>query len=353
MAALAPRLTGLLVLALALSMDPAGALAGPAATEPAAAPATPAEKITQGAALLGEGKTQAGTKLLTQAVTELLEKLRATPDDPPTLVLLATAYARLGRGDEALPLFLRAAKNDPDLEEAHYGAGQAFQKKGMARPALEQFQAAAKLKPQDWRVQAKLVQLYQAAGNAAARDAARTALLDLRQKGDAPDLKDVPRYCRDQFTAGRRKVMAYEYFDLKNPEGATYAFHVLDEKGAKTELRVNLAPDETISKAARAKGEIGQDARMYQVYSLAPDGEVKRYDSYKALPSYDEVKKVCLQIASGKAAAAEAKSASDGNAILIGKQGKVVDVSPGSTAAPAKEKRADPVDLDREALTDP
>jgi Flp pilus assembly protein TadD len=357
MAAPAPRLIGLLALALALSIHSAGALAGPAATtEPPAGATTAAEKVSQGGALLGEGKTQAGTKLLNQAVTELLETLRAKPDDPPTLVLLGTAYTRLNRADEALPLFLRAAKADPSLAEARYGAGQAFQKKGQAKPAVDQFQAAAKLNPKDWRVHAKLVQLYQAAGNTAARDAERTALLDLRQKGEVPEVREVPRYCRDQFTAGRRKIMAYEYFDLKNPGGVQYAFHVLDEKGAKTELRVNLASDETITKVAREQGEIGKDDRMYQVYSLAPDGEAKTYESYKAAPSYDAVKKLCIQIASGKAtSASEAKPASGGDTITLGGGGKMVVVSPDSSGAdkPSKEKKLEPVDLDREKLTDP
>ena len=351
MAVHAPRLIGLLALALILSGISVGAPAGPAAGAGAAA-----DKVSQGVALVDAGKADAGTPLLKQAVTELLEALKANPKDAKALVLLGTAYTRLNRTDDALPLFVRAAQADPTSAEAFYGAGWVLHRKGQAKTALEKFQAAAKLDPKDWRVHAKLVQLYQAAGNTASRDAERTALLDLREKGGDPGLATVPRYCREQFTVGRRKVMAYEYFNMKNPGGVRYAFHVLEEKAARTELRVNLASDETVNAVAREQGEIDKAGRLYQLYALSPDGGQKLYESYKAEPSYDEARKQCVQIASGKATpASEVKAGQKGDTIVIGPELKKVDLTATVVAVnkDANEKKEGPVDLDREGLTDP
>jgi tetratricopeptide (TPR) repeat protein len=77
--------------------------------------------------------------------------------------------------------------------------------------AIAAFKQSKALDPKDWTVRARLVQVYQAIGDKAARDAERTELLALRDS--VPALKARDSYPRDAFDAGGERVAALEHFD--------------------------------------------------------------------------------------------------------------------------------------------
>lgn len=210
-----------------------------------------------------------------------------------------------GRLDEALRLFVQAISLDPNLAGAHCGAGQIYQKRGAPKPAADQFQAAVRVDPRQWRARASLVQIYQALGNPKARDAERAALLDLRRKGEAPDLAQAERYCCDRFTAGRRKVIVYEYFDLNGKRPVRYAFYVMDERGAKTDYRLTLGSYEELNAIAHEQHEVKPGERLFHLDGYFAGGVYRPFRQYKGEPTYDEVRNVCLQIATGKIATGE------------------------------------------------
>jgi hypothetical protein len=225
------------------------------------------------------------------------------------------AFFNSGRVDDALRLFVQAANLDPQSVEAHYCAGVALLRKGSQKPALGQLQAAAKLDPKDWRVQAGLVQCCQAAGAKADRDAARAALLELRKPGGPQALLALDRYCREQFTVGRRKVVAYEYFDLK--------------------------------------GE-----RLYHLDGYYAGGVYKPFTRFKGEPAYELVRKWCVDIVSGKVNTGEGVTPAKGNTTIgfdpnSGAMGLAALLGAAADAQDGKDACPISAEPDREVLTAP
>lgn len=263
-----------------------------------------------------------------------------------------------GRVDEALRLFVQAANLDPQSVEAHYCAGVALLRKGSQKPALGQFQAAAKLDPKDWRVQAKLVQCCQAAGAAADRDAARAALLDLRKPGGPQALLQLDRYCREPFTVGRRKVVAYEYFDLKGERPVKYAFYVLDDAGRKTDFRITVGSYETLNAIAHEQKEVKQGERLYHLDGYYTGGVYRPFTRFKGEPAYELVRKWCVDIVSGKVNTGEGVTPAKGNTTIgfdpnSGAMGLAALLSAAADAQSGKDACPISAEPDREVLTAP
>ncbi|MBM4016783.1 MAG: tetratricopeptide repeat protein [Planctomycetes bacterium] len=285
----------------------------PSSTAPASAPAVSATSAPQVLAPAAPALPSAAAPAAAGGAAAAEAKVRQ-----------AVALRDAGKLDEALRLFIQAIQLDPTQAGARCGAGQVYQRKGLPKPAIEQFQAAVKLDPKEWRAWAALVQLQQAAGDVKARDTERAALLDLRRKGEVPSLKDAERYCRDRFTANRRKVIVYEYFEPRGERPVLYIFYVLDEKGRKTDYRLTLGSYVDLNLIAQQLKEVGPKERLFHLDGYYPDGTYRPFQRFRGEPPYDEVRRLCVQIITGRAGTTEG--------VTRGKQGPTLGWDPNSGA---------------------
>jgi tetratricopeptide (TPR) repeat protein len=212
--------------------------------------------------------------------------------------------------DEALTWFVKAAEIDPKFARAHANIGEVHQDRGAARAALAAYEKAVEAAPQDWRYRAKLVQLYHALGRTEERDHERAVLLEMWHD----DKVDQPMFCREQFQAAGRKVQAYEHFDPRGDRALRYTFVVLKPDGRQPGYRLTLGSDKPVGAAARAKGEAGNDERLFRLDAHHPDGERRTFGTFKKDPSYDATRMRVVEVLEGKLKpVSDSKPGADGN----------------------------------------
>jgi tetratricopeptide (TPR) repeat protein len=197
------------------------------------------------------------------------------------------ALARYQDGLAILP-------NDPSLL---YNAGMAAYKCKDYAESVKRWGRLKALDPVDWQVRAKLVQAYQTLGQFQNRDAERAALFEMRKQGVNEDLSKQLEYCRDQFEAGGERVMAFERFELRGERALKYVFSVVGEKGFAEKYRISLGSyDRTNNMWHQAtKPRPADDERLFHLDGYYSWGHAT-YGMYSPEPSYDEVRKIVVEI---------------------------------------------------------
>jgi tetratricopeptide (TPR) repeat protein len=158
--------------------------------------------------------------------------------------------------------------------------------------------------PNNWRVRAKLIQTYQAAGRKPERDAERRSLIALRNGGTIKDLAAEERFCRDQFFHADKQVFAYEHFDLSGERALRYNFLVFTPGKDTLDFRVSLGSYKTTNDIARELGEIKPGQRLFHLDGYYENGRAhKTFGFFNTEPTYDTVRSQVLRILDGKARA--------------------------------------------------
>ena len=213
------------------------------------------------------------------------------------------AFQTQGKFAEALAKYkegLALAATDGGLL---WNAGIAAQEVGELDTAVECWLKLRIVEPDNWRALAKLVQTLQAKGLTAERDAARKKLFELRAVGKNADLAQQEKYCREQFSVDKQKVMVFEYFELRGEFAVKYAFFALDaEKDNAVKFKISLGSYETTNAIMKESGAIKNGDRAFHLDGYFDEGHLhKTYAVYTSEPSYDEVRKLAVEAISGKA----------------------------------------------------
>lgn len=121
-----------------------------------------------GSALMDQGK-------LKEAEEHFAEALRIRPEFPFAQINFAqinygVALARGGKVEEGVGQLLELLKKRPNDEDAHYGLGLILQEKGDFAGAIEQYETASRLKPEDADALNNLAWIRAANGDAAFRN---------------------------------------------------------------------------------------------------------------------------------------------------------------------------------------
>lgn len=170
---------------------------------------------------------------------------------------------------------------------------------GLTSFQTEKFEKASKywsklksLEPNDWQVRAKLVQTYQSLGSLDKRDSERKELFDLRKSGNVLELNKTEFYCREQTILDGRKVMVFEYFELKGDRALRYVFYFLNDEG-KPESRISLGSYATTNAVWRetTKPKPKKGDRLFHLDGYYKWGHAT-YGMYAKEPTYDEVRKI-------------------------------------------------------------
>lgn len=138
------------------------------------------------------------------------------------------------------------------------------------------------------------MQAYQGAGDLRARDAERAELSAQRARAaEGDELRAADSYCRDQWTFGVYRVMAFEYFET-NAAGPLLRYRFLIGKDGGDQGRDWLA-------LASMPGEHGRSyALMMFDGDASPAIFLAEYANWNAEPTYDELRKLLVAIVQGQ-----------------------------------------------------
>ncbi len=195
---------------------------------------------------------------------------------------------------QALRYFNYGIKVDPQYPAFHYNAGQIFQNLKQYRAALARFMDAAILQPENWKVRAKLIQLYDVLADFKNRDAQHQKLYSLYKRGKVK----TTYFCRDQFFVDKNiKVISYESFELKGDFALKYTFYLVDSKSNKLKFRFILGSYHALNLIWRKQGKLKKDQRLYHIDGYTIDGRSHwTFGFYLQEPSYDKVKEIIIAI---------------------------------------------------------
>ena len=198
---------------------------------------------------------------------------------------------------EALARYKEGLAVSPDDSSFLYNAGLAAYRCTNYAESVKLWGRLRDLDPEDWQGRAKLVQGYQALGQLRERDAERSALFDLRKRGVNEELSRQDEFCREQFEAGGRKVMAFEHFELKGDRALRYVFSVLDEKGKAEEFRISLGSYDLTNRIwhETTKPRPKDEDRLFHLDGYYDWGHAT-YGMYSPEPSYDAVREIVTEI---------------------------------------------------------
>lgn len=242
------------------------------------------------------GRAQEDLKQEGEALKSYQEAIALSRRFAPAFFRAGVLLSQRGKDDEALEMYRKASTADPKHVTAHFNMGIVLQMKEQYREALAAFMTVVRLNPDDWRSQAKLIQLHHALSQIHQRDAAREAIFELHRRKKV----DSPFFCREQFPLGGKKLMVFEYFELKGPRAVRYVFHVLDAEGQKSERRISLGSYEVTNALMRERGSLKKGERIFHLDGYGPKNSHRTYGFFEKEPSYEDVRAMVGEVLSGK-----------------------------------------------------
>jgi tetratricopeptide (TPR) repeat protein len=209
--------------------------------------------------------------------------------------------AENGRHREAIAFFLIAYQASPESVGVLFNLGLSSAEIGEHREALKYWLALQKQRPQEWRVQAKLIQAYQALGDTQARDRTRAALLEsYHAAAPGAELKRNEMYCREQMVLGGRKVLAFEHFEPQGERRTYYTFIVVGgADAAQEDYRLTYSSDEAVTRMAREMGSLAEGKSLYQLDKREAKGRTT-YANFSEPQSYEAVRARVAEVMDGR-----------------------------------------------------
>lgn len=200
------------------------------------------------------------------------------------------------RYQEAMPLYLKVLEQYPDEPSVLWNTGVNAQFCKQWEVALQMWQSLRKLEPENWKIQAKLIQVYQAMDKTVERDRQRNELLEYQKAN--PTKVQEPNFCREQFEVGAKRVLAFENFDFSTPRRVRYTFRVVNLDPSEKDFLISLGSYDFTTEYARRSGEIKPDQRIYHLDYYA-QGEHRTYAFESSEPSYETTRQWVSEIVAG------------------------------------------------------
>jgi tetratricopeptide (TPR) repeat protein len=208
------------------------------------------------------------------------------------------ALMRQHKYSDAIPFLKDAEKAFPTNASVLWNLGIAQADVGNHKEALDVWQRYRRVEPDDWKAIPKLVQAYQALGDRPARDREILALQDLKRKANDAELARAEKFCREQFVAAEQKVFAFQMFEPKGSKPVYYRFSVVDAKGNES-FYISVGSYDSTTEVARELGEVPKTGRLYHLDRY----EGKNHQSFvfwKVQPEYEVARKAVVEILEGK-----------------------------------------------------
>ncbi len=204
------------------------------------------------------------------------------------------------RVQEAIPFYLIAYNAHPEDDAVVWNLGIASAQVGDNAQALKYWTQYQKLRPDDWHGHAKLIQTYQALGDADSRDRMRAALFELRRAAPVgSDLASAEMYCREQMEIAGKKVLAFEAFEPKGERMVFYKFVITKPDGTEN-FRLSLGSYDATNQIAWQVGSVPKDQRVYHLDQYQGPNH-QTYGFFRSQPSYEVIRAQVDAILNGHA----------------------------------------------------
>lgn len=202
---------------------------------------------------------------------------------------------------EALRRYEEALAVTPDDTSVLFNAGMAAYFSNNLSRAADLWKHLVELDPSDWRARSKLIQVYQALGRTAERDAQRAELFELWKSGKDKDMLEQGEYCRDQFELNGAKVMVFEHFEFKGDRPVRYVFIVLGPDGRTEDHNFSLGSYESTNRFwhESTKPPPKPEERLFHLDGYFKNGHAT-YGMMVGEPSYDETRAMVVKIMQGE-----------------------------------------------------
>jgi tetratricopeptide (TPR) repeat protein len=197
----------------------------------------------------------------------------------------------------ALPIFRQVIAADPGDIVAYNVAGNCSLRLGDYPSAIDSFQHALQLRPDEWHNLSGLMRAYTLAGMTPERDALGKHIEELAHDGKLPPNFN---YVFETFQATDKKVEVAKFPQIQGFYGERYRFKVFNSAG-KQVFCVTLESDslEQPAWARQHPKEAAAGARRFSLDGYATDAH-STYSFYDGEPSYDQVRGEVLQVLAGK-----------------------------------------------------
>lgn len=222
---------------------------------------------------------------------------QASPDVINVLRRQGIDAFRAGDYAGALRIFRQVIHADPSDIVAYNVAANCSLNLGDYSSAIESFQHALQLRPDEYHNLGGLMRAYTLAGMSTDRDALRKHIGELVHEGKLPPEFN---YVFDTFQVEGKKVEVAEFPQTHGFYGERYRFKLFDSAGKQT-FCVTLESD-SVEQPAWAKQhpkEAAAGGRQFSLDGYAADSH-STYRSYDGEPSYDQVRAEVIQILAGK-----------------------------------------------------
>jgi len=198
-----------------------------------------------------------------------LEILKALPDNPNAMIVVATAQRQQGKAKDALQILIKLVKRARNFPMAHFELGLVYELLGHPEKSIASFKTAIDLQPEYSPAWQKLSELYQAIGNQAKSQHAtdeffklsneHPRLIEAASRVRANDLAKAEALCREHIHEFPRDVNA-----IRLLAEVAIGMEIYDDAQGLLERVLKIAPDFHLARLNLAhvlnKRERSQDA---------------------------------------------------------------------------------------------
>lgn len=158
------------------------------------------------------GRVLISLQKYSEAKPVLMEYTRHQPKDPQGFYALGMAYQGLKQSGAAIDAFQRAAVLDPQDAAIHLNLGRARASTGQTDAAIRQLEAAERIQPSDAEIHRELASLLDKAGNQERARAERTKLAALKSIDDREKaISRLNEEASKSLLAGKARAAAESY----------------------------------------------------------------------------------------------------------------------------------------------
>ncbi|PYV76806.1 MAG: hypothetical protein DMG96_12935 [Acidobacteria bacterium] len=222
---------------------------------------------------------------------------QASPDAINVLRRQGMDAFHLGDYAGALRIFRQVIAADPSDIVAYNVSANCSIRLADYPSAIDSFQHALQLRPDEWHSLAGLMRAYTLAGMTPDRDALRKHIGELEREGKLPPEFN---YVFETFQVEGKKLEVAEFPQIHGFYGERYRFKLVNSAG-KLVFCVTLESDSAEQQrwAKQHPAEAAAGARHFSLDGYAADSH-STYSSYDGEPAYERVREEVVQVIAGK-----------------------------------------------------
>lgn len=224
----------------------------------------------------------------------------------PTAEAKVVASIEARNFDDALTGAKAILAANPGSPKANKLVGVVYLDQQKSSDALQYFEKALQLSPNDPTVHGLLLQAYAESGDKTHRDQERAILRGYHSDGKHPEMAQIPAYLIETIPVGTKIIQATEFYEPSGEFHFYYRFNIFDTNGhiqSFIALESDDADQPMFAQQHPKEAAAGERRFSLDGYSKNADGHVTQalYTFFNGQPSYDDVRALVIKLVrSGK-----------------------------------------------------